>query len=59
MTDALKILLAAGLTFAAGLAVGPLVIRAAKKLKAGQSILQYVTEHSSKQGTPTMGGKKS
>lgn len=27
-----------------------------KKLKAGQEILQYVTEHSNKQGTPTMGG---
>ncbi|MCM1533781.1 MAG: phospho-N-acetylmuramoyl-pentapeptide-transferase [Corallococcus sp.] len=27
-----------------------------KKAKAGQEILQYVTEHSSKQGTPTMGG---
>ena len=27
-----------------------------KKLKAKQSILQYVTEHSAKSGTPTMGG---
>ena len=27
-----------------------------KRLKAGQEILQYVTEHSAKQGTPTMGG---
>ncbi len=27
-----------------------------RKLKAGQEILVYVTEHSSKQGTPTMGG---
>lgn len=27
-----------------------------KKLKAGQEILEYVTEHSSKRGTPTMGG---
>lgn len=27
-----------------------------KRLKAGQEILVYVTEHSGKQGTPTMGG---
>lgn len=27
-----------------------------RRLKAGQEILQYVTEHSGKQGTPTMGG---
>lgn len=27
-----------------------------KKLKAQQSILQYVTEHNAKNGTPTMGG---
>ncbi len=26
------------------------------KLKAGQTILQYVSEHNGKQGTPTMGG---
>ncbi len=34
----------------------PLAIKMLKKLKAGQNILGYVTEHSSKQGTPTMGG---
>lgn len=27
-----------------------------KRAKAGQEILEYVTEHSGKQGTPTMGG---
>ena len=27
-----------------------------RKIKAGQEILQYVTEHTAKQGTPTMGG---
>ena len=36
--------------------VAPLVIKITTKLKAGQNILEYVTLHSSKQGTPTMGG---
>ena len=33
-----------------------LLLQLLKKLKAGQEILEYVTEHSGKQGTPTMGG---
>lgn len=36
--------------------IAPIVIKVCKKLKAGQNILEYVTLHSSKQGTPTMGG---
>ena len=34
----------------------PLVLSFAKKFKAGQPILGYVTNHFSKAGTPTMGG---
>lgn len=33
-----------------------LLLPVLKRAKAGQQILQYVTEHSDKQGTPTMGG---
>ncbi len=44
------------ITFFVGLFFAPLVIRLTKKLKFGQNILGYVSEHSSKQGTPTMGG---
>ncbi len=39
-----------------GFVIAPIVIKTCKKLKAGQNILEYVTLHSSKQGTPTMGG---
>lgn len=38
------------------LLLAPLVIYIAKKLKAGQVILKYVTQHESKSGTATMGG---
>lgn len=36
--------------------VAPFIIKYTKKLKAAQTILEYVKEHSGKQGTPTMGG---
>lgn len=36
--------------------ISPLVIFLCKKMKAKQTILHYVEEHKSKQGTPTMGG---
>ena len=36
--------------------VAPFIIKYTKKLKAAQTILEYVKEHSSKEGTPTMGG---
>ena len=39
-----------------GLIFCALLVPYLKKIKAGQSILSYVVEHSSKQGTPTMGG---
>ncbi len=36
--------------------VAPFIIKYTKQLKASQTILKYVKEHSGKQGTPTMGG---
>jgi len=44
------------LCFLFGLLIGPIVISLTRKLKFGQNILEYVDEHKSKQGTPTMGG---
>lgn len=43
-------------TFFLTLLLGMLLIPLLKKLKAGQTILHYVKEHSSKAGIPTMGG---
>lgn len=42
--------------FAVCLLFCALLLPALRKLRAGQEILQYVSEHSAKQGTPTMGG---
>lgn len=42
--------------FAVCLLFCALLLPTLRRLKAGQEILQYVTEHTSKQGTPTMGG---
>ncbi|MBO5884530.1 MAG: phospho-N-acetylmuramoyl-pentapeptide-transferase [Clostridia bacterium] len=42
--------------FVVSAAISPLVIYLCKKMKAKQTILHYVEEHKSKQGTPTMGG---
>ncbi len=38
------------------LLIGKFLIKFFKKISFGQNILEYVTEHKSKQGTPTMGG---
>ena len=38
------------------IALGKITIPLLKRLKAGQTILVYVSEHESKNGTPTMGG---
>lgn len=43
-------------TFAVSLVFAPLVIYMARKVGARQEILEYVTAHQGKQGTPTMGG---
>ncbi|MCL2177662.1 MAG: phospho-N-acetylmuramoyl-pentapeptide-transferase [Firmicutes bacterium] len=47
-----------GLLLAFGVAfmLSPIVLRVATRLKAGQVILHYVSEHKEKEGTPTMGG---
>ncbi len=42
--------------FCFSVAVGYAIIPLLKRLKLGQSILNYVTEHNYKSGTPTMGG---
>lgn len=42
--------------FAVTLIFGKLVIKVSRRVKAQQSILHYVDNHSDKQGTPTMGG---
>lgn len=53
----MKIQIICGLTaFALTVIAGFLIIPLLKKLKAGQPILKYVTEHKEKSGTPTMGG---
>lgn len=43
-------------TFLLGMLLAPLVIKVATKLKAKQTILGYVEQHSLKTGTPTFGG---
>ncbi len=49
--------LAGGMAFAVAAAAGPAIIRALRKLKFGQKILEDgPTWHMSKQNTPTMGG---
>jgi phospho-N-acetylmuramoyl-pentapeptide-transferase len=43
-------------SFLVSVLIAPLIIKGLKRLKAGQSILEYVVQHESKAGTPTMGG---
>lgn len=42
--------------FVLSAAAAPLIIKLLTRLKAGQNILGYVTQHQGKSGTPTMGG---
>ena len=51
-----KILTALIIGILSSIIIAPFIIKYAKKLKASQTILEYVKEHSAKQGTPTMGG---
>ncbi|MBQ7978055.1 MAG: phospho-N-acetylmuramoyl-pentapeptide-transferase [Clostridia bacterium] len=52
----LTILLVFIITFVVSAIFAPFVIRMARRVGARQEILQYVTAHQGKQGTPTMGG---
>jgi len=44
------------LSFLVGILLMPFIIKIIRKLSCSQTILKYVEEHKSKQGTPTMGG---
>lgn len=44
------------LSFVLALILMPLIIKLIRKFSCSQTILKYVEEHKSKQGTPTMGG---
>ena len=52
----IKIIVGFILSFAVSLILMPLIIKLIRKLSCSQTILKYVEEHKSKQGTPTMGG---
>lgn len=56
MPLSVKIILITIISFAVGLALAFPVIKICKKHKLGQTVLHYVEKHSSKSGTPTMGG---
>lgn len=51
-----QILLAASLGFSITFLIGIILYPILKKMKMSQVVLSYVTEHKSKNGTPTMGG---
>lgn len=52
----LMLIVAFLLSFVLGVCIAPLVIKIAKKARAGQTILHYVEAHKQKDGTPTLGG---
>ena len=52
----LRYVLAFLFSFALTILFSPFVFKMSRKIKAEQTILHYVKEHESKQGTPTMGG---
>ena len=53
MTPQTVVLLSFALSAVGALAVAPLVIKGLKRLKAGQTVLGYVTQHEHKTGTPS------
>ena len=52
----LKVLINAVFSICIALIMSPIVLSLMRKVKAGQPILHYVDNHTSKAGTPTMGG---
>jgi len=56
MNFTIRIALAIILSFLTAMVFAPFVIKAAKRLRAGQNILHWVGNHQEKQGTPTFGG---
>ena len=51
-----KIFLTILIAFSVGIFLSPIIISFAKKLKANQTIYEYVDMHKAKSGTPTLGG---
>ena len=51
-----RVILAAIFSALLSVIFGVVAVRVLKKLKLSQTISGYVTEHSGKNGTPTMGG---
>ena len=52
----IKIIVGFILSFVVGIILMPFIIKLIRKFSCSQTILKYVEEHKSKQGTPTMGG---
>jgi len=52
----IKVIVGFILSFLVALILMPFIIKLIRKLSCSQTILKYVEEHKSKQGTPTMGG---
>lgn len=52
----IKVIVGFIISFLIGVLLMPFIIKFIRKLSCSQTILKYVEEHKSKQGTPTMGG---
>ena len=52
----IKVIVGFMLSFLVSIILMPFIIKLIKKFSCSQTILKYVEEHKSKQGTPTMGG---
>ncbi|MDR3216731.1 MAG: phospho-N-acetylmuramoyl-pentapeptide-transferase [Clostridiaceae bacterium] len=56
MSEVLRIALSGVTALVIAAVIAPLVLRIARRFKAGQTVLSYMEHHMSKSGTPTMGG---